>query len=209
MLLSAAAAFAQELQTEANPQASPTVVVVRKETPAPIPVQVVVPIEEWETRRHSISISVGLPSIYATGFGSHSWNFYIPASGSGSSPRSEVFTGAWAIDYGYNLLRWLRLGAGATYECWAGSAQTHDMSLSARVDFTYINHEHIVLYSGLSAGISSHLEHYTNGDLRGAFYPAFNVTPIGLNFGSRIVYGLVETNIGSASVLRIGIGFRP
>lgn len=211
LLLSAAAASAQELQTEANPQTSQTVVVVRKETPAPAPapVQAIVIEEEWMARRQSVSISVGLPSIYATGFGRHSWDFYIPAAGASSSPRSEIFCGAWAVDYGYNLLRWLRLGAGVTYECWAGKAQTHDMSLTARVDFTYINREHVVLYSGLSAGIGMHLEHYTNGDIEGMYLPAVNVTPIGLNFGSRKVYGLVETNIGSASVLRVGIGFRP
>lgn len=189
---------------EANPQAPQTVVVVRKETPAPAPV-----VPEWTTRRQSISVSVGLPSIYATGFGNHSWDFYIPASGPGSSSPSEIFCGAWSVEYGYNLLRWLRLGACATYECWAGNSRTHDMSLVARVDFTYINQENVVLYSGLAVGISSHIKRHTNGDLRGGFYPAVNMTPIGLNFGSRKVYGLVETNIGSSSVLRIGIGFRP
>ncbi|MBO4578345.1 MAG: hypothetical protein J5688_06510 [Paludibacteraceae bacterium] len=210
VLLSAAAAFAQEQQTEANPQAPQTVVVVRKETPAPVQAAApVAQVYDWRTRRQSVSISVGLPSIYATGFGSHSWDFYIPASGASSSPRSEIFCGAWSVDYGYNILWWLRLGAGLSYECWAGKAQTHDMSLSARVDFTYINREHVVLYSGLSAGIGMHLEHYTNGDIEGMYLPAVNVTPIGLNFGSRKVYGLVETNIGSASVLRVGVGFRP
>ena len=161
LLLCTAGLFAQENQAEIGPQQqSPqTVVVVRKETPSPVPAHKGY---DWREHRQSVSISVGLPSIYSTAFGSHAWNFYIPAPGSTSTARrSEIFTGAWAIDYGYNILRWLRLGASANYECWAGNDRTHDVSL------------------------------------------------IGLNFGNERVFGLVETNIGSASVLRVGIGFRP
>lgn len=208
MLLCAAAAYSQELQSEANPQAPQTVVVVRKETPAPAPAQPAV--YDWRAHRQSISISVGLPSIYSTSFGGHSWNFYIPAPGSSSSSsRSEIFTGAWSVDYGYNILRWLRLGAMANYECWTGSRRTHDISLGVRVDFTYINSEHIRLYSGVLAGVGMHIERLGSGAVDGRYVPAINVTPIGLNFGGETVYGLVETNIGSSSVLRVGVGFRP
>lgn len=212
-LIAATAIYAQELQSEANPQENPTVVVVRTSSPAEtrggyVP-QNLPAVYDWRTRRQSVTISVGLPSIYATGFGGHSWSFYIPASGPGSTPSSEIFTGAWSIEYNYNVLWWLRLGASANYECWTGLAQTHDMSLTARVDFTYINREHITVYSGLSTGVYSHIERATDGSVRGRFLPAVNMTPIGLNFGGQHVFGLVETNIGSASVLRVGIGFRP
>ena len=205
LLLCTAGLFAQENQAEIGPQQ--TVVVVRKETPAPVPAHKGY---DWREHRQSVSISVGLPSIYSTAFGSHAWNFYIPAPGSTSTARrSEIFTGAWAIDYGYNILRWLRLGASANYECWAGNDRTHDVSLTARVDFTYINREHVRLYSGIAVGLGMHIEHYASGAVEGIYIPAANLTPIGLNFGNERVFGLVETNIGSASVLRVGIGFRP
>jgi len=209
LLLCAGAMYAQEAQTEAGPQQSApqTVVVVRKESPAPIPAPKTY---DWREHRQSVSFSVGLPSIYSTAFGSHSWEFYIPAPGNSTYRASDgVFTGAWAVDYGYNVLRWLRLGASANYECWTGANRTHDISAVARVDFTYINREHIRLYSGVAVGIGMHLMHFANGGLEGIYIPAANLTPIGLNFGNERVFGLVETNIGSASVLRIGIGFRP
>ena len=209
LLLYAAGMYAQEVQSEVGPQQqSPqTVVVVRKETPAPVPAHKGY---DWREHRQSVSISVGLPSIYSTAFGSHAWNFYIPAPGStGTARRSEIFTGAWAIDYGYNILRWLRLGASANYECWAGNDRTHDISLTARVDFTYINREHVRLYSGIAVGLGMHIAHFASGAVEGIYIPAANLTPIGLNFGNERVFGLVETNIGSASVLRVGIGFRP
>ncbi len=209
LLLCAGGMYAQEVQSEVGPQQqSPqTVVVVRKETPAPVPTHKGY---DWREHRQSVSISVGLPSIYSTAFGSHAWNFYIPAPGStGTARRSEIFTGAWAIDYGYNVLRWLRLGASANYECWTGNDRTHDISLTARVDFTYINREHVRLYSGIAVGLGMHIAHYASGAVEGIYIPAANLTPIGLNFGNERVFGLVETNIGSASVLRVGIGFRP
>lgn len=209
LLLCAGSMYAQEVQSEVGPQeqAPQTVVVVRKETPAPMPTPKAY---DWRDHRHSISFSVGLPSIYSTAFGSHSWNFYIPAPGSsGGSSRSNIFTGAWSIDYGYNLLRWLRLGASVNYECWVGSNRTHDVGVIAHVDFTYINREHVRLYSGIAVGVGMHISQYSDGAVEGLYLPAANLTPIGLNFGNERVFGLVETNIGSASVLRVGIGFRP
>ena len=215
LLLCAAAAYAQEVQSELNPQTPQTVVVVRRETPAAEPAgqpsgKQLPAGYDWRAHRQSVSFSVGLPSIYSTALGSHSWAFYIPAPGSASGTSGrEMFCGAWGVDYGYNILRWLRLGACANYECWTGNSRTHDISLSARVDFTYINREHIRLYSGLSAGVGMHIERESDGAFRGVYLPAVNLTPIGLNFGGERVFGLVETNIGSASVLRVGIGFRP
>ena len=90
-----------------------------------------------------------------------------------------------------------------------GNYRTHDVSVVARVDFTYINREHVRLYSGLSVGVGMHISQYASGAVEGLYLPAANMTPIGLNFGNERVFGLVETNIGSSSVLRIGIGFRP
>jgi hypothetical protein len=65
------------------------------------------------------------------------------------------------------------------------------------------------LYSGIAVGLGMHITHYGSGAVEGIYIPAANLTPIGLNFGNERVFGLVETNIGSASVLRVGIGFRP
>ena len=167
----------------------------------------------WMDYRHSFSFSVGLPGLYSTAMGSHSWDFYIAKSVSSTpgSPakKSEFFCGAWAIDYGYQVLRWLRIGAVANYEYWIGSTNTHDAALLAKVDFTYINKEHIRLYSGVGIGVGMHVERFSDGSIAGKYIPAVVGTPIGLNIGSAKVYGLIETNVGSTSFLRVGIGFRP
>ena len=106
-------------------------------------------------------------------------------------------------------MRWLRIGAIANYEYWMGDIKTHDAAVLAKVDFTYINKEHLRLYSGVGLGVGVHIEKYADGTVAGRYIPAVIGTPIGLQAGSPKVYALVETNVGSASFLRVGIGFRP
>ena len=171
-----------------------------------------VPEYDWMDYRHSFSLSVGLPGLYSTAMGKHSWDFYIAktATGGSTTPRRDFFCGAWAIDYGFQALRWLRVGLMASYEYWMGtSMNTHDAALLAKVDFTYINREHLRLYSGVGLGVGTHIEKYSDGTIAGRYLPAVIGTPIGLNVGSPKVYALIETNVGSASFLRVGVGFRP
>lgn len=166
----------------------------------------------WADYRHSFSVSVGLPGLYSTAMGRHSWDFYIAKTIStlgGTKPRSEFFCGAWSIDYGYQIIRWLRIGAVANYEYWMGDTRTHDAAVLAKVDFTFINKEHLRLYSGIGLGVGVHIEHMADGTVAGRYIPAVTGTPIGLHAGSPRVYALVETNVGAASFLRVGIGFRP
>ena len=165
----------------------------------------------WEDRRHSIDISVGLPSLYSTIAGSHSWSFYIAPPGSGNSPspkRNSLFCGHYSIDYSYNVLRWLAVGAELNYEYWTGDYTTHDTYLAAKVKFTYINREHITLYSGVGVGVGTHVEKNSNGSVQGIILPAAVLTPIGIHAGGRHVYGLAEVNVGSSSFFRLGIGGR-
>ncbi len=214
MLLLASGMFAQtevtpsqkSSDTGTNPT-SVTVVIPSSEVP-------VMPKKEyyWKDNRHNISFSVGLPGLYSTLTYGHSWAFYIAppsASGSSGATKRDVFCGAWEVDYQYQVLRWLRVGASVGYEYWAGNTRTHDIFAAAKVDFTYINREYIRLYSGIGMGLAMHVEQYSNGGAAGRYLPACTLTPIGLNLGNRNVYGLIETNIGAASCLRVGIGFRP
>jgi hypothetical protein len=208
------AAMSMAAQTEVMPREnngngypqSVTIVVPSNDQPAQN-------VYNWADYRHNFSFSVGLPGLYSTAMGKHSWDFYINRSTTttpgGTVPRSELFCGAWAIDYGYQIMRWLRIGAIANYEYWMGDIKTHDAAVLAKVDFTYINKEHLRLYSGVGLGVGVHIEKYADGTVAGRYIPAVIGTPIGLQAGSPKVYALVETNVGSASFLRVGIGFRP
>lgn len=178
----------------------------------------------WADHRHNISFSVGLPGLYSTAISGHSWKFYLAKPGtttsgttgttgttpSGTTVRSsEFFCGSWAFEYDFQVLRWLRVGTELNYEYWMGNTRTHDAALMAKVAFTYINQEHIRLYSGVGVGIGMHIDGFSDGTIAGRYLPAIVGTPIGLQAGNAKVYALVETNIGSASFLRVGIGFRP
>lgn len=208
------AAMSMAAQTEVMPREnngngypqSVTIVVPSNDQPAQN-------VYNWADYRHNFSFSVGLPGLYSTAMGKHSWDFYINRSATttpgGTVPRSELFCGAWAIDYGYQIMRWLRIGAIANYEYWMGDIKTHDAAVLAKIDFTYINKEHLRLYSGVGLGVGVHIEKYADGTVAGRYIPAVIGTPIGLQAGSPKVYALVETNVGSASFLRVGIGFRP
>lgn len=194
---------APESGEPSSPQ-SVTVVIPSPEIAKPRPTY------DWTAHRHNVSISVGLPGLYSTLMGNHSWEFYIAAPSSTTTTKpSEWFCGAWAIDYAYQVKRWLRVGGTANYEYWYGNYNTHDVSLMVKVDFTYINKENIRLYSGIATGIGMHLEQNNSGAVAGMYIPAVALTPIGLNFGGERVYGLVETNIGASSFVRVGVGFRP
>lgn len=165
---------------------------------------------DWQQRRHSFNVSVGLPSLYSTIIGGHSWSFYIapPSTNPSGNSNAEIFCGSYAAEYGYNILRWLSIGAQLNYEYWTGGYRTTDVNLLAMVNFTYINREHITLYSGLGTGVGLHIDKRANGAIEGTYLPSFILTPIGLRAGNEKVYGMVETNIGAGSCIRVGIGAR-
>ncbi len=213
MSMAAQSEVSPENYSNGNPQ-SVTIVVPSSNQP-------VQNVYNWADHRHNISFSVGLPGLYSTAISGHSWRFYLAKPGtttsgttgttpSGTTVRSsEFFCGSWAFEYDFQILRWLRVGTELNYEYWMGNTRTHDAALMAKVAFTYINQEHIRLYSGVGIGIGMHFDGFSDGTIAGRYLPAIVGTPIGLQAGNAKVYALVETNIGSASFLRVGIGFRP
>ena len=93
----------------------------------------------------------------------------------------------------------------------------HALSLVASAQFTYLNREHVQLYSGLDAGVGTYISDvkylpgYADSDgnthpVNATWLPAFNITPIGVAFGSWRVFGYVETNIGYEAFAKVGLG---
>ena len=202
-------------QTVAEPQStampteeaptSVTITVPSKEEPQPIAAY------DWRAHRNSLNITIGAPSLYSTIAGEHPWTFNRISGSSTSPSRAEFFCGAYSLTYTYNILRWLAVGATGGYECWvernsSSVYRTHDAFLMAVVNFTYLNHEHIKLYSGINAGFSLHLEISNKSSLNGFYLPAVSLTPIGIHLGGKHVYGIGEISIGAQSVFRAGIG---
>lgn len=184
-----------------------------------------VPEWDWREHRHSLSISIGSPSFVTgmTGF----FTALFSKTDSSKDTNVRVF-GSYGVHYGYNALRWLRVGGSIFYSGWqldetSGSRyqhkQTfHELALIGRLDFTYLNRKHVRLYSGLGLGAelivdddySRHTSVNPPSEQNRTCFPsaAFYVTPIGIEAGGKHVYGLAEINIGTTDMLRAGLGVR-
>ena len=92
--------------------------------------------------------------------------------------------------------------------------RNNTVSLVASVQFTYFNRPYVQIYSGLDVGVGAHFANtryektYTGEKKQspGVWLPAFNITPIGVGFGSWPVYGYVETNFGYEGYIKAGLG---
>lgn len=172
---------------------------------------------DWKDKRHSISLSYGSPSLISGTSGVFSSLF------SGKDAQSHLY-GTYGVHYGFNVLRWLRVGGSLLNSGWEITKQNENYTsrdvyyegqLMGKADFTYLNRRYVRLYSGLGVGISvaKHNKYSTQPDANIAPIPleahvAFAVTPFGLEAGGKHVFGLAEINIGTAEVLRAGLGVR-
>lgn len=165
---------------------------------------------DWRQKRHSLSISAGAPSISSLLISRGVWVASLGrtmiTSSDGRQPR---FIGSYAIQYDYQILRWLSIGTYAGYEGWTTSDYfDHGVNVLVRLNFTYLHTPHVRLYSGFGVGAGLHYNVLYNNP--NVFYvlPNVNLTPIGVNAGGQHVYGLAEMNFGTAELIRAGIGVR-
>lgn len=171
----------------------------------------------WENRPSSVTITIGAPSMTTIVLANMSRRW--------SDRRSPSYYGAYSIRYDYNILRWLAVGGSLSYDGWeridietvrnekAGTITTsqaryagHRASVLMGVRFTYINREHVQLYSGLALGMSMYWE-YDNSYWDHPMQVAGSVVPVGVHVGSQKVYGMAEVSVGTESMMSIGIGF--
>lgn len=177
---------------------------------------------DWRMRRHSLSLSAGTPSLLSGTTG-----FFTGLIGAFEEGTKTHIYGTYGIHYGYNVLKWLRVGGSVMYSGWrteteysSGNIHTDrndELQLMGQVDFTYLNRRKVKLYSGIGVGANmTFYNMYANGqpieedDAHRMFTPiaAWNVTALGVEFGGERVFGLTEINFGFADVLRVGIGVR-
>lgn len=185
--------------------------------------QLVDPPPYWRQKPNTLQISAG----WISGF----WNMkmlfaWIPAAAGHS--RNWDYFGNYGLQYYYQLTWYCRLGGKMNWEIDAydiyeskaedakkkGVTRNNTVSLVASVQFTYFNRPYVQIYSGLDVGVGAHFANtryepdYT-GDKQqpqGTWLPAFNITPIGVGFGSWPVYGYVETNLGYEGYVKAGLG---
>jgi len=75
--------------------------------------------------------------------------------------------------------------------------------------FTYFNHPHFGLYSKAGAGVLWMADTDEQGnvedDITGGFM--FNISPIGFDFGGRVIRGFYELNVGTKGLMNFGVRF--
>lgn len=181
------------------------------------------PAPYWKLKPNTLQISAG----WISGF----WNMkmlfaWIPAAVGHS--RNWDYYGNYGLQYYYQLTWYCRLGGKLNWELDAydiykdksdtaqkiGVTRNNTVSLVASVQFTYFNRPYVQIYSGLDVGVGAHFANtryekdYTGEKKQspGVWLPAFNITPIGVGFGSWPVYGYVETNFGYEGYIKAGLG---
>lgn len=85
-------------------------------------------------------------------------------------------------------------------------------SLMPSVRFTYLNRKWVRLYSGIDLGVSYFFTHQRDAKdnekhTGGQFMFAFDITPLGISVGHNF-YLMAETNIGTDSFVKFGLGAR-
>lgn len=180
---------------------------------------------EWNDERHNLYLSVGTPSAESALI-----NLIIAIPEAlAEHPDNTILYGHYCLQYHYQVLPWLRVGAKGD---WEGSrylsyqekekinqkavVHKHAAALTASCQFTYFNRQHVKLYSGLDAGAMAYIfdrkfsEGYTPSENEAAldctWLPAINLTVLGVNAGGKHVWGLAELNLGSDAIFRAGIG---
>jgi len=168
---------------------------------------------QWSDRPNSITIGAGAPSLVST------IESYL-ALDQVRDDRADLYSlGSYQLRYDYNVLRWLAAGARVSYDGWKCrsknsseyySVEGHRLSVLMELLFTYINREHVTLYSGLALGMSQNWDKsvLTDGtdDARHRSFVAGGIIPIGVRVGGKVAYGMAEVSLGTESIIAIGFG---
>lgn len=150
---------------------------------------------KWSDNPSSVSVNLGAPSLWGMIEGTSS---------------SQSF-GSYAIRYDYNVLKWLSVGGHLSYEGMqhrVSHAQTHLANLLLNLHFTYINREHVQLYSGVALGMMYQVQKPVNQAATLGILPGWGVTPIGVRLGGKHVFATAEATIGTTPMMSIGVGAR-
>ena len=181
--------------------------------------------------RHEIGVSAGPISGYSVMVELVSAIFVLPISAIGGNYMDIKNYGGYGLHYYYQVKPWLQVGVKTTAEAFSYVSYTDStlrvidnrsdivlLNITPSIKFTYLNRPWVRLYSGIDVGLgiapsggnsksSSDSEDGSSKSSSVGFYPAFNITPIGVNVGKGF-FGFVETNIGSDTFIKAGIGAR-
>lgn len=180
--------------------------------------------------RNEIGISAGPLSGFSSLIIAVSASLIIPPSAISGKGFDIQNYGSYGLHYYHQIKPWLQVGGKISAEAFSYLNYTDTtlsvlakkenfifLNITPSVRFTYLNRPWVRLYSGIDLGLGMILGRYQNSNntnetssedtKNNPFYPAVNITPIGISVGKGF-FGMLETNIGTDSFIKIGIGAR-
>ena len=180
--------------------------------------------EDWRQtmKRNEFSLAVGDPymSNFVLEANAPTWNGNGTSSWLTVPTHTKVYTSLpITLGYRYRLLKWLWLGGDISYCGYFGTSKDiyteepvyklreHMLCIMPAIRFSYLNREHVTLYSGLAAGLKFG---FTNAQNRKSTYVKlpFQVTLFGVSAGSQQWFGFAEVGIGNEGFAKAGFGYR-
>ncbi len=152
----------------------------------------------WKERPSALSVTIGPQSM---------WGLIE----NGNEARTF---GSYSLRYDYNVLKWLAVGGrlsyeGAKYQNSGVDCLYHKANFAMELLFTYINRNNLQLYSGVSMGLVYRWDGAKGSKLDfKPMLPCANLIPIGIRVGGKHFFGLAELNLGSESLMNLGVGYK-
>lgn len=173
-------------------------------------------------KRNEFSLAIGDPimsNIVREAYSS-TWSGNGPSSWLAVPTRTQVYTSLpITLGYRFRLLKWLWLGGDISYCGYFGTSKDiysgepvyrlreHMLCIMPAIRFSYLNREHVTLYSGLASGLKIGFSNVQNRKDTYVKLP-FQLTLFGVSAGSQQWFGFAEIGVGNEGFAKAGFGYR-
>lgn len=170
-------------------------------------------------KRNEFSLSIGDPA-----FANLTRSVDFSSSREGSwldvPTTTNVYTSfPITLSYRYRLLKWLWLGCDISYCGFYGTSRNiyteepvykyreNTVCIMPAIRFSYLNREHVTLYSGFASGLKFGFSEAYNEKHSYVRLP-FQLTLFGVSAGSQSWFGFAEIGVGNEGFAKAGFGYR-
>jgi len=170
-------------------------------------------------KRNEFSLSIGDPA-----FANLTRSVDFSSSRGGSwldvPTTTNVYTSfPITLGYRYRLLKWLWLGGDISYCGFFGTSRNiyteepvykyreNTVCIMPAIRFSYLNREHVTLYSGFASGLKFGFSKAYN-EKRSYVRLPFQLTLFGVSAGSQSWFGFAEVGYGNEGFAKAGFGYR-
>lgn len=180
---------------------------------------------DWKTqfKRHEFTLGVGDPArvnYFRNRVGTLA-NYYPEVWLQNQVYFGNVYTSCpITLGYRFRVLKWLWVGGDVSYcgffgafkdrytDQKVGDYRDHFISIMPAVRFSYLNRDHVTLYSGIAGGFAlEYCKSYPDYKAHNN-HLAFQLTLFGVSAGNQRWFGFAELGCGFKGYVNAGFGFR-